>query len=133
MASFRGKNALIIEDDATSILVLQTLLEQMDIAVTSLSDSIEASRQLRQVALPDVIFLDLEMPRSNGYTVLEIIRDIPAMRDIPVVAYTTHTSHLNQVKRAGFDGFLGKPLDSRLFPDQVARILQGEQIWEVPG
>ena len=55
------------------------------------------------------------------------------MKDIPVVAYTTHTSHLNAVKQAGFNGMLGKPLDSRQFPDQLTRILAGEAVWEVPG
>ncbi|MBC7871809.1 MAG: response regulator [Chitinophagaceae bacterium] len=133
MTTYIGKNALIIDDDETSIMVMQKLLQQSGMSVSVVSDSIEAGRQLRQMALPDVIFLDLEMPRSNGYVVLEVIREIPAMKAIPVVAYTTHTSHLNEVKRAGFNGFLGKPLDSRQFPAQLARILAGEAVWEVPG
>lgn len=133
MLPFKGKNALIIEDDETSIMVLQKLLQHMGLTVMVIRDSIEASRQLRQVALPDVIFLDLEMPRSNGYVVLEVIREIAPMKDIPVVAYTTHTSHLNAVKQAGFSGLLGKPLDSRQFPNQLTRILAGEAVWEVPG
>ena len=62
-----------------------------------------------------------------------MIREIAPMKDIPVVAYTTHTSHLNSVKQAGFNGMLGKPLDSRQFPDQLTRILAGEAVWEVPG
>lgn len=130
---FKGKTALIIEDDETSILVLQKMLQQVGVTVMVIRDSIEAGHQLRQIVLPDVIFLDLEMPRSNGYVVLEVIREIPAMQAIPVVAYTTHTSHLNTAKHAGFDGFLGKPLDSHQFPDQLARILAGESVWDIPG
>lgn len=64
MLPFKGKNALIIEDDETSIMVLQKLLQHMGLNVMVIRDSIEASRQLRQVALPDVIFLDLEMPQQ---------------------------------------------------------------------
>jgi two-component system, cell cycle response regulator DivK len=133
MIALHDKNALIIEDDETSIRVLQRLLQQLGVQVMVMRDSLEAGHQLRQVACPDVIFLDLEMPRSNGYAVLEVIRAIPTLQGVPVVAYTTHTSHLNNVRRAGFDGFLGKPLDSRLFPQQMQRILRGEGVWEVSG
>lgn len=133
MVTFNDKSAVIIEDDETSIKVLQKLLEQNGVSVTIIRDSIEAVRQLRQAALPDVIFLDLEMPRSNGYVVLEMIREIPIFQDTPVIAYTTHTSHLKNAKQAGFSGFLGKPLDSRQFTEQLARILNGEAVWEIPG
>lgn len=133
MTTFKGKNALIIEDDEASIVVLQKMLQQMDIAVTIIRDSMEAGLQLRRGPLPDVIFLDLEMPHSNGYVVLQVIREIPAMQDIPVVAYTTHTSHMNNAKQAGFNGFLGKPLDSRQFAGQIGRIFKGEAVWEIPG
>ena len=133
MTLFTGKQALIIEDDATSILVLKKMLQQLDITVTIIHGSIGVKQQLQQAAVPDMIFLDLEMPGSNGYTVLGIIRDIPTIKHVSVIAYTTHTSHLNTVRRAGFDGFLGKPLDSSQFPEQIRRILEGEHIWEVPG
>jgi len=50
-----------------------------------------------------------------------------------VVAVTAYASEdqLNRARAAGFDGFVGKPLDPDRFPDQVRRMLQGEAVWEV--
>lgn len=128
--SFDGVLALIIEDDQRSVAVLQSLLHQLDIEVMTIlnTDNIEAD--LADVALPDIVFLDLEMPRLNGYDVLEIIQSHSDFAGIPIVAYTTHISHLNDARQAGFHSFLGKPLDNREFPNQINRILNGESVWE---
>jgi CheY-like chemotaxis protein len=133
MTTFTGKTALIIEDDTSSILVLRKLLEQSGVSVEVIQDGHAIGPQILKVTKPDVIFLDLEMPQINGYEVINIIRHDAAIRDVPVVAYTTHTSHANKAKLAGFNGFLGKPLDSHLFPEQLARIFDGQSIWEIPG
>jgi two-component system cell cycle response regulator DivK len=132
MSQFEGIQALIIEDDRTSINVLRRLLDQLDAVTAVIHDSALVKDSLGEVNRPDVIFLDLEMPATNGYKVLELIRQDEYFDGVPVVAYTTHTSHLNDARRAGFDGLLGKPLDSGLFPGQLARILNGEPVWEVP-
>ncbi len=132
MSQFEGIRALIIEDDQTSINVLTRLLDQLAIKSFVIFDNAQIKESLTEVPCPDVIFLDLEMPTANGYTVLEMIQDNEYFDGIPVVAYTTHISHMNDARRAGFNGFLGKPLDSALFPDQLARILDGESVWEVP-
>ena len=132
MSQFEGIQVLIIEDDRTSINVLRRLLDQLDVAAAVIHDSALVKDELGEVNRPDVIFLDLEMPATNGYKVLELIQQDEIFDGVPVVAYTTHTSHLNDARRAGFDGLLGKPLDSGLFAGQLARILNGEQVWEVP-
>ncbi len=131
MASFQDVRALIIEDDQTSIDVLRRLLDQLGIQADVILDSHAIADHLQNVERPDVIFLDLEMPAANGYTVLDLIRRDAFFDTTPVIAYTTHTSHMNDAKRAGFDGFLGKPLDASQFRYQLARILNGEQVWEV--
>lgn len=51
--------------------------------------------------------------------------------DVPIVAYSVHVSEIEIARRAGFDGFLGKPLDADRFSDQLRRILSGEQVWEI--
>jgi two-component system cell cycle response regulator DivK len=69
--------------------------------------------------------------RENGYDVLDRLKNDARFSNIPVVAYTTHVSHMNQARDAGFHSFLGKPLNDYLFPEQLNRILQGESVWEV--
>lgn len=132
MSILYGKTALIIEDDAVSARVLTHLLTQLGMTFQVIWDGTTIAEELKFAPRADVIFLDLEMPVSNGYAVRDLINGLPGLKDVPVIAYTTHTSHLNQARRAGFDGLLGKPLDFRLFPAQVERILRGEPVWEVP-
>jgi|GEM_PF-273476 len=132
MTNFTDKTALIIEDDETSIKVMVQLLKQVGIPAAIIRDSYDLATQLGQISAPDVIFLDLEMPQSNGYSVLEYIQREANLANIPVVAYTTHTSHLNNAKNAGFHSFLGKPIDGQRFPFLLGKILDGEPVWEVP-
>lgn len=131
MPAFEGKKALIIEDDHISIAVLQRLLERLSVEASVLLHSLNILSELEALPRSDVIFLDLDMPVFNGYTVLRKLKAIPTFKDVPVVAYTTHISHMNTAKSAGFHSFLGKPLDSTRFPDQLLRILKNEPVWEV--
>ena len=132
MPLLEGRKALIIEDDRISVEVLQRLLERLSVEATVLLHSSNITSQLGTLSRPDVIFLDLEMPIINGYAVLRVIQEIPTFKDVPVVAYTTHTSHMNSAAAAGFHSFLGKPLDSTRFSNQLLRILENEPVWEVP-
>lgn len=130
MANFENTLALIIEDDQVSVNVLQRLLNHLQVDSMVIFDSHNIVEALQYVERPDVVFLDLEMPAFNGYNVLDILRNMPFFDGVPVVAYTTHTSHMNEAQTAGFHSFLGKPLDPAQFPDQLARILNNIPVWE---
>lgn len=133
MPNHQGKLALVIEDDSMSIKVLERLLSQQGVEVISIKDSYTIFQTIETLERRiDVIFLDLEMPQNNGYTVLDHLRSIERFKAVPIVAYTTHTSHLNEARGAGFHSFLGKPLDSRSFAHQLADILSNIPVWEVP-
>lgn len=132
MSDFHGIRAVIIEDDTTSIEVLRRLLQLHGAACDVIYRAPDMGLDPSSLNSPDVIFLDLEMPVENGYTVLQMLRQQDSLAGVPIIAYTTHTSHLNSAKDAGFDGLLGKPLDSSLFASQLSRILNGEPVWEVP-
>ena len=133
MSNFEGILALIIEDDASSIKVLRSLLDQLGADSIAINDTSSIDQKLREIERPDVIFIDLEMPANNGYSVLEIIQRNAYFDGIPTVAYTTHISHLNEARTAGFHSFLGKPIDGDRFPDFLDAILDGSDVWEVPG
>lgn len=132
MSIFEGVHALIIEDEQTSIEVLRNLLWQLAVSATVIESTPTIMDDLRGVERPDVVFLDLEMPTPNGYQVLSELRADRKFEGVPIIAYTTHISHMNDARRAGFDGFLGKPVNRMLFPDNLMRILNGESIWEAP-
>jgi two-component system, cell cycle response regulator DivK len=132
MTDFQDLQVLIVEDDPPSIAVLQNLLRRSGVQSIVALDSRDITDYLPEMPIPDVIFLDLEMPRMTGYQVLAIIRADNRFDNAKIIAYTTHTSHLNEAKAAGFSGFMGKPLDPHRFPDMLQRVLNGESVWEVP-
>lgn len=130
MTSVNNCSALIIEDNPGDTKVLQTLLARVGVSVMSL-DPRDIPAALNEVAIPDVIFLDLEMPHMNGYEVLAELQTIPDFDGVPVVAYTSHTSEMVAARRAGFHSFLGKPLASAEFAAQLEQIINGEGVWSV--
>ncbi len=122
------KHALVIDDNAPNLKVLAQLLARQGLKVTTIADSRTVATQLDSLEPFDVVFLDLEMPGVDGYAVKDLIR---AHSSAPrIIACTVHVSEISAVKQLGFDGFIGKPLDLERFPDQLARILNGEAVWE---
>ena len=131
MTTFAGVHALIVEDDASSVEVLIDLFQQLKVSYTALFDSRNVLQMMSQLGRVDVVFLDLEMPNSNGYEVLQEIQSSPDFGDIPVVAYTSHNSEMANARDAGFHSFLGKPLRGKEFGEQLEKILNRESVWVV--
>ena len=123
-------HALIIDDDIKNAKVLERLLANENVQSTHVIDPRKVAAVIGTIAKIDMVFLDLEMPNLNGYEVLKDIKDDERLDAIPFIAHTVHTSEINNAYQMGFTGFIGKPLDSDQFPNQLARILNGEAVWE---
>lgn len=124
-----GAHALVIDDNDDNLYVLSELLTMNGVQSYTLRRSVELLTFLQGIERLDVVFLDLEMPRMNGYEVLTWLKQHPRFGHVPVVAYTVHLSEVAVAQQIGFHSFLGKPLDADKFPDQLARILNGEPVW----
>lgn len=122
-------HALIIDDNQTNIEVMGELLLACGVSYSSVTDVADLDIALEDLDQLDVIFLDLEMPRADGYVVLEMLRNEMGVR-VPIVASTVHLNEIQTAREMGFDGFLGKPLKLSRFSDQLERILDGEQVWD---
>ena len=123
-----SKHALVIDDNAQNRKVLVQLLAKQGFQATEFSDPRKINTSLQTLGSVDVVFLDLEMPGLDGYDVKNLLR--AHFGATPIIAYTVHVSEINAVKEKGFDGFLAKPVDHARFPDQLARILKGQPVWE---
>ncbi len=121
--------ALIIDDDAYSVHIMERLLDQQDIAYTSVKDPTQLSSVLQTLEHIDVIFLDLEMPHLDGYEVLGILKKHFG-ENVPIVACTVHTAEIHTTRKLGFYSFVAKPLDFNRFPEQLRRIMAGTPVWE---
>ena len=82
---------------------------------------------------PDLVLMDLHLPYQDGYEALAKLRSDPRFAETRVVAVTAdaNPTTMEKVKKAGFDGFLGKPIDPDKFPNQIIEILQGENVWDL--
>lgn len=122
--------AMVIDDNPKNLQILAKMLAAEGAETIEVPRSLMLEPMLDEIEALDVIFLDLEMPGLNGYEVLEIIKANPRFSEVPVVAYTVHVSEITVAHKLGFHSFLGKPLNMEKFPDQLARILAGEHVWE---
>ncbi|CAG1012423.1 MAG: response regulator [Anaerolinea sp.] len=121
-------HAVIIDDTELGLKVLSSLLEMTQASHTTIQDPRKASTVLRNLPQVDVIFLDLEMPYLSGPDMLKLIKQDLGL-NAPVIAYSVHTSEIQQVREMGFDGFLGKPVNMNDFPKHLQNILNGIPVW----
>lgn len=123
--------ALVIDDNSMNLATLGVLLKKEGMTAIELSNPSNLPAQIDGINDIQVVFLDLEFPNYTGLELLNDFRTLPQLAGVPIIAYSVHISELNEVRDAGFDGFLGKPLDVHHFPEQLQAILNGESIWEV--
>ena len=124
--------ALIIDDNNKNLSILARMLSTEGLSSVQVNNPNKLDAALKETGNIRVVFLDLEMPGLDGYQVLNKLKADPKFQSVPVVAYTVHVSEIQAAHQNGFDGFIGKPLDSDKFPDQLRRILNGEPVWENP-
>ncbi|GAB4545794.1 MAG: hypothetical protein OHK0023_04630 [Anaerolineae bacterium] len=125
------KHALIIDDNQLNIDVLVMLLNKEGFSHVSTLSPREVTATIERSQPVDVVFLDLEFPNGDGFDLLSMLRQHPRLSGVPIIAYSVHVSEIDRARKAGFDGFLGKPLNATRFPEQLQRILSGQAVWEV--
>ena len=102
--------ALVVDDSITVRRVTQRLLERNGMRVVTAKDGLEAVSVL-QDEVPDVILLDIEMPRMDGYEVASHVRNDPRLKDIPIVMITSRVGEKHRARaiELGVNEYLGKP------------------------
>lgn len=123
-------HALIIDDDANNLGVLQELLTMEGMHYTAVLDATSVEEMLPTLDPVDVVLLDLEMPDLDGYQLFEILSNMPQMSGVPIVACTVHTNESETAQSLGFHSFIAKPLDVDTFGQNLALILGGERVWQ---
>lgn len=114
---------LIADDDEPSRLYLELVLRSLGHSPTAVADGTEALSVLESFSF-DVILLDIEMANLGGLATVRLIRNHPAMQDLPVYAITANTaeSRLAEIASAGFHAVLSKPCR----PEQLQLLLSGQ-------
>ncbi|HEV7206693.1 MAG TPA: response regulator [Jatrophihabitans sp.] len=128
----RQLGVLLVEDDPGDVLIAQEALAAGDVVsrLDVVSDGVEAMAFLRNeddyadAARPDLILLDLNLPRMSGHEVLEAVKNDPTLRKIPIVVLTT-SGAIEDVTRS-YDNhaniYVTKPVDFDRFTEVVKQI-----------
>lgn len=131
-----AKILLYAEDDPGSRKVMAVLVSKLTppVQLIIFEDSADFLDRLAALdQIPDVFLLDIHVTPHNGFAMLKMLRSSPQFADKMIIALTASVmnNEIHQLKEAGFDGVLGKPLNFYTFPETLQRILAGERIWSV--
>jgi len=127
-------SVLYVEDDVNSQSIMSFLLTEAlglkHVTIFENSDNF-MSRVHALTPRPEVILLDIHLKPYNGFEMLQMLRADPAFNDTPIVALTASVMNeeVQQLKTAGFNGVIAKPIDIDTFPMLLERVLNGEAIW----
>ncbi|HEY3092726.1 MAG TPA: response regulator [Vicinamibacterales bacterium] len=123
-----GQRILVIEDNPLNLELVRALLEAQGYEVIE-SENAEDGIERARTEHPQLIFMDLSLPGTDGLAATQLLKADAATRHIPVVALTAHAMKGDdeRARQAGCDGYMTKPIDTRSFPAAVARFLEREQ------
>ena len=116
------KNILVVDDEPVIVEIAQRKLTELGYEVAIAHDGLEAFEAIKK-KIPDLILLDIQMPRMNGYTFVIEKAKIPAYSQIPVVVLTAYGEMEPLLRRHGIKAYLLKPLKLQELLDKVQAIV----------
>lgn len=127
---------LYVEDDAQSRTVMRMMLKgRMALPHVTIFENSEdfLARVEAILPRPELIFLDIHLAPHNGFEMLALLRGTAHFKNTPIIALTASVMNeeVQQLRAAGFNGCLAKPIDLATFPETVRRLVEGEQIWRI--
>ncbi|MEY2855462.1 MAG: hypothetical protein RL030_2594, partial [Pseudomonadota bacterium] len=117
--------ALVVDDSITVRRVTQRLLERNGMRVLTARDGMDAVAVMEE-QVPDIVLLDIEMPRMDGYEVAAHIRGNPALKDVPIIMITSRVGekHRSRAIELGVDDYLGKPYQESQLLEAIAPLVE---------
>jgi CheY-like chemotaxis protein len=111
----KTKKILIVEDDISSRLYLNKILEKTGASILNACDGKEAIESVRNDAGIDIILLDIQLPVVDGYGAAKVIREL--RKDVVIIAQTAYSllGDREKIISSGFDDYIVKPI----FPQQL--------------
>ena len=119
------RKILVVEDSSTIRKVISITLSQKGYEIIEAGDGLEALSRLNE-SKPDLILLDIILPKMDGYQILSIIRENPEFKYIPVIMLTSKDGIINKVKGkvAGSSAYLTKPFDPAQLVETIERYIK---------
>lgn len=123
------KKILVVDDNQDSRELVVKVLKNKGYVLVEAVDGEEAVEKA-VAEKPDLILLDISIPKLNGYEVTRVLKSREESKDIPVVALTAHAMKGDRAKalEVGCEGYITKPINVRELPAQVKSFIRGR--WE---
>ena len=123
---------MVVDDSITMRKVTGRVLERHEYEVSTAKDGVDALEKLHE-RVPDLMLLDIEMPRMDGYELAIHMKADPRLRDVPIIMITSRTGekHRQRAFDIGVDRYLGKPYQEAELLAQITEVLEqraGEQL-----
>lgn len=118
------KTIMVVDDSITVRKVTARLLKRQGMEVLTAKDGVDAVAQLQE-AIPDLMLLDVEMPRMDGYELATQVRNNPDWKHIPIIMITsrTGTKHRDRAEKIGINRYLGKPFNETELLENINALL----------
>ncbi|MBK8033327.1 MAG: response regulator [Anaerolineae bacterium] len=130
----KDKHIFIVEDNVQNRVIFQITLMKHGAVVEFERWGKDVPFHLERLAKIDLIILDLSLPKQvSGFNIFDEIRLVPEFKDVPIIAVSAMDPAIAipEARIRGFSGFIAKPIEAHLFPEQVARVINGEEVWYV--
>ena len=116
---------MVVDDSITMRKVTTRVLERNDMEVVTAKDGLDAVEKL-QDKVPDVMLLDIEMPRMDGYELATYMKNDPRLKHVPIIMITSRTGekHRQRALEIGVERYLGKPYQESDLLRNVQEILR---------
>ena len=121
----RAPTVMVVDDSLTVRKVTSRLLAREDYEVITARDGIDALEQLQGIR-PDIMLVDIEMPRMDGFDLTRNVRADRRTADIPIIMITSRTAekHRKYAREIGVDVFLGKPFQESELLQNIANLMR---------
>ena len=116
----REATVMVVDDSITIRKVTTRFLERNNYQVVTAKDGVDALQKLQNI-VPDVVLLDIEMPRMDGYELATQMRKEPRLSNIPIIMITSRTGdkHRNRAMELGVNCYLGKPYNEEQLLESI--------------
>jgi len=119
------KKVLVVEDDQDNREMVIKILKHNGYLAIEAVNGREAVAKVK-AEIPDLILLDLYIPKMDGYEVTKTLKADQGLNHIPIIALTAHAmkGDREEALAAGFDGYIAKPINVRDLPQQIEHFLK---------
>jgi chemosensory pili system protein ChpA (sensor histidine kinase/response regulator) len=126
-AALQPPMVLVVDDSLTVRKITTRLLTREGFRVDSAKDGVDALEKMRDL-VPDVVLLDVEMPRMDGFELARVMRSDARLKSVPIIMITSRTAdkHRNRAMEIGVNVYLGKPYQEQQLLDSIAEQLGQE-------